>query len=162
MKYKFTFSLFFLSFTLFLIEIITHFDIMEYVHKIHNTVFERFLPVVLFSLIGMLCDYVVRLKQKKDREKVLTYRATVRSANYLLHNVMSSMQLLSESQSVRKEFGDESIELMRNSMQEIEEILVRLQELKEITPQLIKEAADATHHTEEQMSQQISQKTVSR
>jgi hypothetical protein len=149
MKYKFTFSLFFISFTLFLIEICTRFDAVEYLYKIHNTVFDRFLPVVLFSLIGMLCDYVVRLKQKKEREKILTYRATVRSANYLLRNVMSSMQLLSESQSVREEFGDESIELMRKSMREIEEILVQLQTLKEITPQLIKEVSDATHHKDE-------------
>lgn len=149
MKYKFTFSLFIISFTLFLIEICTRFDAVEYLYKIHNTVFDRFLPVVLFSLIGMLCDYVVRLKQKKEREKILTYRATVRSANYLLRNVMSSMQLLSESQSVREEFGDESIELMRKSMRESEEILVQLQTLKEITPQLIKEVSDSTHHKDE-------------
>ena len=150
MKYKFTFSLFTISSTLFLIEIFTHFDVVEYIYRIHNTIFDRFLPVVIFSLIGMLCDYVVRLKSKKEQEKILTYRATVRSANYLLRNVMSSMQLLSESQSVREEFGDESVKLMRNSMQEIEEILVQLHELKVINPQTIKDVADSTQHKDEQ------------
>ncbi len=150
MKFKFTFSLFTISLALFLIEIFIHFDVVEYIYKIHNTIFDRFLPVVIFSLIGMLCDYVVSLKNKKEQEKILTYRATVRSANYLLRNVMSSMQLLSESRSVREEFGDESIEHMKNSMQEIEEILVQFHELKEINPQTIKEVADSTQHKDEQ------------
>jgi indole-3-glycerol phosphate synthase len=95
--------------------------------------------VALFGVTGLVIDYIIHIKQKKEREKVVAYNATMRAANQLMRDLMNSMIILSASESVKGEFGDDISGIIDSNIRKMEEVLEALTGLKEITPEMIRE-----------------------
>ncbi len=143
MKIKFTVIFIVISTILFLIETTFDFDLIEYIFTMHSSILDNFLPVAIFSCIGIVIDYIIEIKRRKEREKILAYRATIKGTSHVLRSLMNNMLLLFESEAVRKEFGTDLIGILENSIHEGEEILTHLSELTDINSQTIKEVAEA-------------------
>ncbi|MCI5121396.1 MAG: hypothetical protein D3908_09455 [Candidatus Electrothrix sp. AUS4] len=144
MKFQFTLFFLILSGLMFIGEVVFNCDLIKCIYILHNTVLDRSVLAVVLVAVGLVTDYIIGIKKKKEREKAAAYNAAVRTANHLLRGVMSSMMVLSESKAVREEFGNDITGIMEKNIQRIEEILEGLTGLKEITPEMIREISAPT------------------
>ena len=119
-------------------------DLIELIYTLHNTVLDRSVSVLVLVAVGLLTDYIIGIKKRKEREKVAAYNSAMRAANYLMRELMSSMIVLSESKAVQEEFGDDITGIMEKNIQRIEDVLEGLTGLKEITPEMIREISTPT------------------
>ena len=101
MKFRFTVFFLILSGLMFISEVVFNFDLIKCIYILHNTVLDRSVLVVVLVAVGLVTDYIIGIKKKKEQEKAAAYNAAVRTANHLLRGVMSSMMVLSESKSVQ-------------------------------------------------------------
>lgn len=139
MKFRFTLFFSILSGLMFIGEVIFNCDVIKVIYTLHNTVLDRSVSALVLVAVGLVTDYIIGIKKRKEREKVAAYNSAMRTANYLMRELMSSMIVLSESKSVREEFGNDITEIMKDNIQRIEEVLEGLTGLKEITPEMIRE-----------------------
>ena len=142
MKFRFTLLFSALSFLLFTGEVIYDCDLIRLLYTLHSTMLDRCLSVAMLAVTGLVIDYIVNIKDKKEREKVGAYNAAMRAANQLMRDLMSSMILLSASESVQQEFGNDLSGIIAKNIQKMEEVLEALTELKEITPEMIREISE--------------------
>lgn len=138
---KYTLLLTIVSLTLFLIERSINLDLVVWLYNKHNTLFDRGLPCVVFITIGLILDFLRFLLKRKEREKIAVYYETMSGVNHLLRNLQNHLQIINASDSLEKEFGKETIGLLNESSQEVEDIISRLSHLKTINPEIIKEIA---------------------
>lgn len=143
MKFKFTLLFFIISSLLFGGEVVFDYDFVEFIYTLHNTLLDQCLSVAVFAVLGLVIDYIVGIKKKKEQEKVEAYNATMRATNQLLRDLMNNMIILSASESVQKEFGDDITGIMKNNIHQIEEVLESLTGLEEITPEMIRAISES-------------------
>ncbi|MGB5686259.1 MAG: hypothetical protein WBM35_10625 [Candidatus Electrothrix sp.] len=139
MKFRFTLLFFALSSLVFICEIVFDCDLIKFIDTLHSNALDRGVSVALLGVTGLMIDYIIGIKKKKEQEKVAAYNATMRAANQLMRDLMNSMMILSASEAVQKEFGDDITEIMKRDMNKMEEVLEALTGLKEITPEMIRE-----------------------
>jgi hypothetical protein len=144
MKFRFTLLFLAVSVLLFIGEVVLDFDLIEFIYTLHNGTLDRCVSVAVFVVIGLLIDYIVSIKHKKEQEKVAAYNAAMRAANQLMRDLMNSMVILSASESVQKEFGDDITGIIKKNIKEMEEVLEALTGLEEITPEMIREISAPT------------------
>ncbi|MCI5132136.1 MAG: hypothetical protein D3904_11600 [Candidatus Electrothrix sp. EH2] len=142
--FKFTLLFFALSSLSFLAEIVFNCDLIKFIYTLRSTMLDRCVSVAVLAVTGLVIDYIISIKHKKEREKAAAYNAAVRTANHLLRGVMSSMIVLSEAKSVQEEFGGDITEIMKENIEKIEVVLDELTGLKEITPEMIKEISESS------------------
>ncbi|XOF34514.1 MAG: hypothetical protein ACL93V_04265 [Candidatus Electrothrix sp. YB6] len=139
MKFKFTLLFFAISTLLFVVEIIFNCDLIEIIYTMHSNMLDRCASVAVLAATGLVIDYIISIKRRKEREKVAAYNAAMRAANQLLRDLMNSMIILSASESVKEEFGDDISEIINKNIKDMEQVLEALTGLKEITPEMIRE-----------------------
>jgi hypothetical protein len=144
MKFRFTLLFFVLAGLMFICEVVFNCDLIKLIYTLHNGALDRCVSVAFLGVTGLVIDYVADIKRKKEREKVAAYNATMRAANQLLRDLMNSMMILSASESVQKEFGDDIAEIIKRNIKKMEEVLEALTSLKEITPEMIREISSPT------------------
>ncbi|MCI5142808.1 MAG: hypothetical protein D3909_13995 [Candidatus Electrothrix sp. ATG1] len=144
MKFRFTLLFFVVSVLLFMGEVVFNYDLIEFIYTLHSSTLDRCVSVSVFVVIGLMIDYIINVKHKKEREKVATYNAVMRTANQLMRDLMNSMVLLSASESVQKEFGNDINGIIANNIAKMEEVLEALTGLEEITPEMIREISAPT------------------
>ncbi|MDU9048663.1 MAG: hypothetical protein Q3M30_07410 [Candidatus Electrothrix sp. Rat3] len=144
MKFRFTFLFFLLSSLMFIGEVVLDCDLIKFINMVHSVMVDRCVSVVIFGVTGLVIDYIIHIKQKKEREKVAAYNATMRAANQLMRDLMNSMIILSASESVQKEFGDDLTGIIKDNIRKMERVLEGLTSLKEITPEMIREISAPT------------------
>ncbi|MCI5165775.1 MAG: hypothetical protein D3903_06690 [Candidatus Electrothrix sp. GM3_4] len=144
MKFRFTLLFFVLSTLMFIGEVVLDYDLIKFLYTLHSIMVDRCVFVALLCVTGLVIDYIIHIKQKKEREKVAAYNATMRAANQLMRDLMNNMIILSASESVQKEFGDDITEIIKNNIRKMEEVLEALTGLKEITPEMIREISSPT------------------
>jgi len=132
------------SVLLFTGEVVFDFDLIEFLYKLHSGTLDRCVSVAVFVVIGLLIDYIVSIKHKKEWEKVAAYNAAMRATNQLMRDLMNSMVILSASKSVQKEFGDDIAGIIKKNIKKMEEVLEALTGLEEITPEMIREISAPT------------------
>ena len=143
MKFRVTLLFFVLSGLMFAGEVVLDCDFIEFVHTLHNTMLDRCVSAVIFVVTGLLIDYIISIKRKKEQEKMAAYNAAMRAANQLMRDLMNNMMILSESESVQKEFGDDITGIINKNIRKMEEVLEALTGLKEITPEMIREISES-------------------
>ena len=143
MRFRFTLFFLILSSLMFVGEVIFNCDLIKVIYAIHNSVLDRSIFVFILVAIGFVTDYIIGIKKRKEREKVVAYNAAMRAANQLLRDLMNSMVILSASESVRKEFGDDITEIMKENIETMEGVLEALTGLKEITPEMIRAISES-------------------
>jgi hypothetical protein len=129
---------------MFIGEVVLDCDLIKFINMVHSVMVDRCVSVVIFGVTGLVIDYIIHIKQKKEREKVAAYNATMRAANQLMRDLMNSMVILSASESVQEEFGDDITGIIKKNIRKMEEVLEALTGLKEITPEMIREISDPT------------------
>ncbi|MCI5163753.1 MAG: hypothetical protein D3917_17405 [Candidatus Electrothrix sp. AX5] len=139
MKFRFTLLFFVLACLMFIGEVVLDYDLIKFIYTLHSIMVDRCISVALFGVTGLVIDYIIHIKQKKEREKVVAYNATMRAANQLMRDLMNSMIILSASESVKGEFGDDISGIIDSNIRKMEEVLEALTGLKEITPEMIRE-----------------------
>ncbi|MCI5122889.1 MAG: hypothetical protein D3925_00030 [Candidatus Electrothrix sp. AR5] len=144
MKFRFTLLFFALSSLIFICEVVFNCDLIKIMYTLHSSSLDRCVSVAFLGVTGLVIDYVVGIKKKKEQEKVAAYNATMRAANQLMRDLMNSMVILSASEAVQKEFGDDITEIIKRNTKKMEEVLEALTGLKEITPEMIREISDPT------------------
>ena len=70
--------------------------------------------------------------------------ADLRELTNEMLDLMNSMIILSASESVQKEFGDDITGIIKRNIRKMEEVLEALTGLKEITPEMIREISAPT------------------
>ncbi|MCI5121775.1 MAG: hypothetical protein D3908_11405 [Candidatus Electrothrix sp. AUS4] len=143
MKFRFTLFFLVLSCLMFVGEMVFNCDLIKLLYTLHSAVLDRSVSVLILVVIGLVTDYIISIIRRKEREKVAAYHAAMRAANQLLRDLMNSMVILSASESVQEEFGDDITEIMKENIQKMEGILEALTGLKEITPEMIREISES-------------------
>lgn len=138
MKFHTSTVLFAISLSLFIIEKITGIDVVVLMYDFHSTFFDKMLPVVVITTAGLIIDYIKYLLQRKEHEKTLIYKQTMVGMNHLVRNLQNSFMIINTSDAIKKEFGNDIIDLLNQSSREVELILEKLSQLEEITPSTIK------------------------
>lgn len=138
MKYHTSISLFAISLVLFLIEQFSGVDIVVAIYNLHNSTFDKLIPLFVITTAGLVFDYVKYLLRKKDLEKELVYHETMIGVNHLVRNLQNKFMIINASESIKKEFGEDIIDILNQSSLEVELILEKLSQLEEITPNRIK------------------------
>jgi hypothetical protein len=138
MKFRFTLFFLILSGLMFVGEMTFNFDLIKFIYTLHSAVLDRALFVLILVAIGLVTDYIIGIKKRKELEKVAAYNAAMRAANQLLRDLMNSMVILSASDSVQQEFGEDITEIMKENIEKMEGVLETLTGLKEITPEMIR------------------------
>ncbi|CAK8716858.1 hypothetical protein KKHLCK_05995 [Candidatus Electrothrix laxa] len=144
MKFRFTLLFFVLASLMFICEVIFDCDLIKLIYTLHSSALDRCVSVAFLGVTGLIIDYIAGMRRKKEREKVAAYNATMRAANQLMRDLMNSMMILSASEAVQKEFGDDITEIIKRNMRKMEEVLEALTGLKEITPEMIREISNPT------------------
>jgi hypothetical protein len=99
------------------------------------------LPLLLLTGAGLLGDYIQHLLRKRELQKVQVYKQTIFGINHLVRNLQSKFIIISNSESIKKEFGTEIVDLLNQSSKEMENTLEQLALLKEVSPEMIQELA---------------------
>jgi hypothetical protein len=146
MKCKISVILFSVSFALSLIELFFKVDLIVLLFNYHETFLDIMLPVFVFTGIGFTVDYTLHLLQRKEREKELLYRKTIFGINHLVRSLQSRFVMIAESEAVKKELGCDLIELLRESSEDIENVLDKLTELTKADSETVKEILDSPNH----------------
>lgn len=144
MRFKFTLLFFAVSTVVFVLETVFNCDLIEFIYTFHSTTLDRCLSVAVLAITGLVIDYIISIKRRKEREKAAAYNAAMRAANQLLRNLMNSMIILSASEAVQKEFGCDITGIINRDIKDMEKVLEALTGLKEITPEMIREISAPT------------------
>jgi hypothetical protein len=146
MKYKTTIVLFTISFILFLIELFFHIDLMVFLFSLHGTILDVMLPIFIFTGIGFGADYIQYILRKKEIEKNQLYRETIFGMEHLVRSLQSRFFMITDSEAVQKEFGNDIIQLLKQSSQDIEGILDKLKMLNTANPKAVRNILATCRH----------------
>ncbi|MCF2858500.1 hypothetical protein L1286_13515 [Pseudoalteromonas sp. SMS1] len=78
---------------------------------------------------------------EKELEKISVYRETISGVNHLVRNLQSNFLIINHSPNLKHDLGEEVIEALNQSSREVCEILDKLGDLDEVTPEVISEIA---------------------
>lgn len=67
MKFRFTFLFFLLSSLMFIGEVVLDCDLIKFINMVHSVMVDRCVSVVIFGVTGLVIDYIIHIKQKKER-----------------------------------------------------------------------------------------------
>jgi rubrerythrin len=114
-------------------------DLMTLLSSHHETFPDIALLFLVFAGISIGIDHTCHLLQKKEAEKILLYRKTVFGMNHLVRSLQSKFVMIADSDAVKKEFGDDLVELLKKSSDDIESILDKMAELNKADPEIVRD-----------------------
>ncbi|MCI5145838.1 MAG: hypothetical protein D3923_09985 [Candidatus Electrothrix sp. AR3] len=143
MKYTITLACLFTTFSFLLVDLLYNANPISLCQcNCSSCIFKSmFLLPLCLAGIGLCGDYIRHLFRKREQQKVQVYKQTIFSINHLVRNLQSKFVIISNSESIQKEFGSEIVELLNQSSQEIENTLEQLALLNDINPEMIKQLA---------------------
>ncbi|WP_420208269.1 hypothetical protein [Candidatus Electronema sp. JC] len=146
MKFKISTVVLTVLFVASVLELLFNLDLtwLLFVCHNHETCFvDVALPISFVIGISLVVDYSLHSLRKKEKEKSVVYRQTIFGMNHLVRSLQSKFVVITDSESVKKEFGEDIIALLRESSAEIEGILNKLAALNKADPVIIKDILSA-------------------
>lgn len=126
----------------FLLEIFFKVDLVLMLFSCHNHktfLLDAILPVLFVAGAGLIVDYMLYALKKKEAEKDIFFRQTIFGMNHLVRSLQSKFVMITDSEAVKKEFGDDLVKIFNQSSEDIENILNKLAELGKADPEIVKE-----------------------
>ncbi|AOT10050.1 hypothetical protein [Pseudoalteromonas luteoviolacea] len=78
---------------------------------------------------------------EKELEKIQIYRETIAGVNHLVKNLQSNFLIINHSEKLKEDLGEETIHALNASSREVRDILDKLGELEDVTPEVISDIA---------------------
>ncbi|MCP4076679.1 MAG: hypothetical protein GY744_10910 [Gammaproteobacteria bacterium] len=108
-----------------------------------NELWMRCVISILLIAFSGFADYHTNILLKKESEKKRLHYEIMLGMNHLVRNLQNNFSIINSSESIKKEFGEDTIKLLNQSSKEVGDILAQLTELENLDPELIKKIASS-------------------
>lgn len=112
-------------------------DEFEFIPSEMNELWMRSTIVILLILFGLYADKQTKLLLEKEKEKYTIFKATIKSSQHILNNLMNQMSYLKMVADEKGAFNSEDTETYKCSINEGRELVLKLSAVDELTEENI-------------------------